>query len=391
MTPKRIFEKISSQPMDSVFGALWEYTKDPNPNKINLTVGTYLDNEQKCPIAPYLKKGEELLIKEQTSKTYLSAEGDTTFIELTKELLFGTGGENIVGLQTVGGTSAIRLLSDYIKREFNCPVYIPNSTWPNHIGLMEAAGLQSICYPYFNSKNRKLLFEEMVDFLSTLLPGSIILLHACCHNPSGLDLSQEEWKRLGELFIKRGLIPFFDTAYQGFGKGLEEDAFAVRYFYSLGLEMFVAYSYSKMFDLYRERVGCLMIVNHSKTNKAMLSSLRAIVRRHYSNPPAHGAETVRLILTHPSLRKEWKEDLEKRRQRIVQMRTLIADKLEEILDVQSIRNSLGFFAFLGFSNEQVYTLRNEGIYMLDNSRINVLGVNEKNIEQIFAAIERVLR
>lgn len=384
------FEHIGSQPADLVLeiGRMW--AKDPNPLKINLGIGIYLDEQGKCPVMDSVKLAEQKLLGIQQSKTYLPIEGDLQFISESKKLLFNDESSFIVAMQSLGGTGALRILADYLKIEMQKPIYVSDPTWPNHHGVFKAAGLDVRTYPYYDRNTHTPKKQEFIDFLDTLEKGSIVVLHGCCHNPTGVDLDPQEWDLVLEKFQKRGLFPFFDVAYLGLGEGLEKDRYAVESFYKSGLEMCVALSFSKMMDLYNERVGALMIVNHSHSIEAMQSTLKQIVRRNYSNPSAHGALVAGMIMKDHDLRSGWLKNLEHHRLRAKNMRHLLFDALKPwIQHKKEFLHGNGFFSYLGIPQDLILKLRKESIYLLDDSRINVLGVNHANIPILKEVFERI--
>jgi aspartate/tyrosine/aromatic aminotransferase len=384
------FEHIGSMPADLVLeiGRMW--ASDPNPSKINLGIGIYLNEEGKCPVMSAVKMAEEKLLKTEETKSYLPIEGDAQFLKEAKNLLFKENSSYVVAMQTLGGTGALRILADYLKLEMPKPIYVSDPTWPNHHGVFKAAGLDVRTYPYYDRATHTPKKGEFIDFLDTIEKGSIVVLHGCCHNPTGVDLTHKEWDLVLEKFQKRGLFPFFDVAYLGLGEGIEKDRYAVDAFYKAGLEMCIAFSFSKMMDLYRERVGALMLVNHSHSIEAMQSTLKQIARRNYSNPSAHGALVAGMIMRESELRSVWLKDLEEHRLRALQMRKELFHALEPwIQHKNEFLHGRGFFSYLGISKELVLKLRNESIYLLDDSRINVLGINRKNIPILKDVFERI--
>lgn len=384
------FEHVGSQPADPVFeiGKMWR--EDPNPKKINLAVGIYLDGEGKNPVMRAVKEAEKLILEEEKTKTYLPIDGSPLFLQETKKLLFSEPHTQIAAAQTVGGTGALRILGQYLKLEMPRSVYVSDPTWQNHHGVFKAAGLEVKTYPYYNRLKHKALKKEFFDFLDTVEKGAVILLHGCCHNPTGIDFTEDEWKLVLEKFQKRGLFPFFDIAYLGLGDGLKKDRFGVDLFYQSGLEMCVAFSYSKTMDLYRDRVGALFIVNHSHTLEAMQSTIKQIIRQNYSNPPAHGVLVVEKILIEPHLRNMWIDELEEHRKRSVETRSIFFETFEPwILHKKEFKEAKGFFSYLGIKKEEVFALRKESIYLLDDSRMNILGINPSNLARFKEVFERL--
>lgn len=384
------FEHVGSQPVDPVLeiGRMW--AKDPNPEKINLGVGIYLDKKGKCPILNAVKEAEKALLETEQTKTYLPIEGDALFLEETKKLLFSENAPLVASAQTLGGTGALRVLAEYLKLEWNHPIYVSDPTWANHHGVFKAAGLQVRTYPYYDRTTHQAKKTEFFDFLNTVEQGAILLLHGCCHNPSGIDFTPQEWDNILEICLKKRLLPFFDIAYLGLGDGIVNDRYAVNTFYKSGIEMCVAFSYSKTMDLYKERVGALMIVNRSHSVEAMQSTIKQLIRRIYSNPPAHGALVVQKILTDPQRKKLWLDELEEHRLRSIEMRALVFQELGDwIPHKKAFQEGKGFFSYLGISKEAVLSLRKESIYLLDDSRLNVLGVNSDNIGRLKQVFSRL--
>ncbi len=384
------FEHVGSQPVDPVLeiGRMW--AKDPNSEKINLGIGIYLDEKGKCPVLKAVKEAEEFLIENEVSKTYLPIEGDHDFLEETKKLLFLENAPLVTAAQTLGGTGALRVLADYLRLEWNHPIYVSDPTWANHHGVFKAAGLEVRTYPYYDRTTHTAKKGEFFDFLHRLEKGSILLLHGCCHNPTGIDFTHSEWDLILDCCLKKGLLPLFDIAYLGLGDGIDKDRYAVNTFFKSGIEMCVAFSYSKTMDLYRERVGALMIVNRSHTHEGMQSTIKQIIRRNYSSPPAHGALVVKTVLTDLKRKKLWLDELEEHRLRSCAMRELILKEFGGwIQHKKEFQEAKGFFSYLGISKEAVLELRKESIYLLDDSRLNVLGVNRANIGRLKQVFSRL--
>lgn len=393
-----IFDPVALAPPDPIFGLVKAYQTDPRPNKINLLIGFYKTEELTTPVLDCVKKAETILLQNEKHKEYLPIDGNGLFIEKIGLLIFGEtfwNTQRIYGAQAVGGTGALRLLGDFFKKEITQEIGVSNPTWPNHPGIFKSAGLQVHQYPYYDRTRHCLVFDKMVEYFNTLKSGSLILFHSNCHNPTGYDLSQEQWKELSHLFRVKNLIPFFDVAYQGFGKGIEEDVWAVRYFFEQGHEMAVAYSCAKSFSLYGERVGALYVVsNTSKNTHQIQSQIKALIRTNYSNPPIHGAAVVATILSSKELIQEWKNDLVQIRKRIMSMRKMLSDALKGARtqrDFGFMERASGLFSYTGLDAKQVERLIAEyGIYLPSDGRINVTGLNKSNLEYVVNAMIKVI-
>lgn len=395
-----IFDRIDLAPPDPIFGLVKAYQADPRPNKINLLIGFYKTEQLTTPVLECVKKAEALLLKNEKNKEYLPIDGNPAFIEKIGLLIFGEAlwnksKERIYGAQAIGGTGALRTLADFFKKEITQEIWISDPTWPNHLGIFKSAGLNVHKYPYYERSSHSLVFEKMRECFNTLPRGSLVLFHSNCHNPTGYDLSQTEWKELSHLFLAKGLIPFFDIAYQGFGKGIEEDVWAVRYFFEQGHEIAIAYSCAKSFSLYGERVGALYIaMGASKNSQQIQSQIKALIRTNYSNPPIHGAAAVAAVLSSAELTEEWKSDLVQIRKRIMQMRKMFLEALKGARtqrDFQFMERASGLFSYTGLDAKQVERLISEyGIYLPSDGRINVTGLNKSNLEYVVNAMIKVI-
>jgi aspartate/tyrosine/aromatic aminotransferase len=391
-----LFDQLSLLPPDPILGLTAAFNADPRKTKVNLSVGLFKTEELKTPILKSVKRAEALLLEEQHSKEYLSIEGDRGYIQQVGALVFGQpfwsrSSEQIVGVQTVGGTSALKIGGDLLKREIGKELYISEPTWPNHRGVFSHCGMRVQNYPYYDIKKNALDLDQLYSFLADLSAGSIVVLQPSCHNPTGADPSLAEWRKLSALFLEKRLIPFFDFAYQGFDEGVEQDAKAIRLFVQEGHEMFVATSHSKNFGLYAERVGALFIVTHSKlAAEKTLSQIKVAIRTNYSNPPLHGASIVYKILSTPSLRKEWEEELTGMRERIIKMRGLFTEALvagSRNKEFRFLKERKGLFSFCGLTESQVDRIRSEdAIYMTGDGRINVAGLNRDNLDYVVKSI-----
>ncbi len=397
MVKMGMFEQVGLSPPDAIFGLVKAFQLDPRPNKVNLLVGFYKTEESTTPILNCVKKAESSLFEKEKNKEYLPIDGSPACIEKIGLLIFGEqlwkkSKDSICGAQTVGGTGALRILSDFLKKELTNEIWLSDPTWPNHYNIFTFAGLRIQKYPYYNKQKHTLIFDEMMACLRTLPAKSVVLLHANCHNPTGFDLSLQQWKELSSLMLDKGLFPFFDLAYQGFGEGIDKDAQAVRYFLEQGHEMAIAYSCAKNFSLYGERVGALYFVCQSNREEIQ-SQIKAIIRANYSNPPIHGAALVTTILDSSELKKEWLQDLEKMRSRIQEMRTRFIATLLSCqfpYDTAFMQNAKGLFCYSGLNQKQVERLiADYGIYLPSDGRVNITSLNHSNLDYVVNAMARV--
>ena len=394
-----LFESLEFIKADAILGLIAEYKNDSRSEKIDLGVGVYRNTEGKTPVLKAVKQAEQILVKDQKSKVYIGTAGAADFNSAIQKLIFGDSNleDRIVTIQAPGGSGSLRVAAELILRaSSSSSVWVSDPTWANHIPLLSSAGINLKSYPYYDSQKHVIKFDEMLDELGKAPLGDIVLLHACCHNPTGLDLTRDQWHLLTDIIIKRELIPFIDIAYQGFADGLDEDVYGIRHMASLVPEMIVASSCSKNFGLYRDRVGTLSILSKDKTSKKIINSqVNNVVRTIYSVPPDHGAAVVSLILNDNKLRKEWISELDEMRGRLKSMRIM----LNEILvsnnakyDFSHLVRATGMFCFLGITEIQVEKLKQDfGIYMVNSSRINVAGITPKNIDYLANSIIRVLQ
>ncbi len=388
------FASLAMQPDDPILGLNEEYKQDKRPDKVNLGVGVYLNDAGKLPLQGSVRTAEELLVARETTHAYTAMSGNPLFCDAVQELVFGESvarKEKRIGtVQTLGGTGALRLgnvlAHDYLGIQQG---HVSNPTWGNHVGLLEHAGITVSRYPYYSAPNHALDREAFFEYLKTVESGSLVLMHACCHNPTGVDLTQDDWRQVLEIVRERELLPFIDMAYQGLGEGLDADAFAPRLFADSGVNCLVASSCSKNFGLYGERTGALHVITQNEEQaRVVISILKTVVRQEYSNPPAHGANVVAEILTTPELRQTWEKEVNSMRARILAMRDQLADA-NPALDF--VRHQRGMFSFLGISAEQMIALRQQyGIYGINNSRINIAGLNANNVERVASAIRAVM-
>lgn len=396
-----MFESISAAPADPILGLADLFRADDRPNKINLGIGIYKDETGKTPVLTSVKKAEQYLLENETTKNYLSIDGLADFARCTQELLFGKESNLIASgractAQTPGGTGALRVAADFLANQTNVKrVWVSNPSWPNHKNVFNAAGLEVCDYQYYDAANHSLDFAGMVASLQEAKAGDVVLFHGCCHNPTGVDPSADQWQQLAKLSQEKGWLPLFDFAYQGFARGLDEDAEGLRIFAASHQELLVASSYSKNFGLYNERVGALTLVAASnEVAKTAFSQVKYSIRANYSNPPSHGAAVVATILGNDALRIIWVQELSDMRQRIQRMRQLFVNTLAEKganQDFSFIIKQNGMFSFSGLTKDQVVRLREEfGVYAVNSGRVNVAGMTPDNMSALCEAIVAVL-
>lgn len=395
-----MFEHIVAAPADPILGLGELFKADSRPNKVNLGIGVYKDETGQTPVLSSVKKTEQYLLENETTKNYLSIEGSPLFGSCTQELLFGKDSAIIADkrartAQSPGGTGALRIAADFIAKNTSAKnVWISNPTWPNHHSIFKAAGLTTKEYQYYNAAEHKLDFDGLLNSLSEAQAGDVVIFHGCCHNPTGIDPTIEQWQQLAKLSLEKGWLPLFDFAYQGFANGLEEDAQGLRAFANTHEELLVCSSYSKNFGMYNERVGAFtLIAGTSEIADNAFSQVKITIRSNYSNPPAHGANIVATILSNPTLRAMWEEELTDMRVRVQRMRQLFVNTLQEKgarHDYSFISHQNGMFSFSGLNKEQVLRLRDEfAIYAVNSGRINVAGMTLDNMSAICEAIVAV--
>ncbi len=396
-----MFESISAAPADPILGLADLFRADDRPEKINLGIGVYKDETGKTPVLTSVKKAEQYLLENETTKNYLSIDGLADFARCTQALLFGNQSPLITAgrartAQTPGGTGALRVAADFLATQTSVKrVWISNPSWPNHNNVFKAAGLEVCEYHYYDPANHTLDFDGMLASLKQVQPGDVVLFHGCCHNPTGIDPTAEQWQQLAQLSQANGWLPLFDFAYQGFARGLEEDAEGLRIFAASHQELIVASSYSKNFGLYNERVGAITLVAaEASVADTAFSQVKYTIRANYSNPPAHGAAIVATILGNDTLRTIWEQELSDMRQRIQRMRQLFVNTLAEKgaqRDFSFIIKQNGMFSFSGLTKEQVIRLREEfGVYAVNSGRVNVAGMTPDNMSALCEAIVAVL-
>lgn len=393
------FDRIEAAPADPILGLTEAFKNDPNPEKINLGVGVYQTDEGVTPVLECVKEAEKIILETENTKSYLPITGMPEFGRLTRELLFGSDSPLVNNGQAVtchcpGGTGALRIGADFIKQQnVATTVWISDPTWANHYQIATAAGLKFERYPYYDRVTHGLAFDRMLETLQQANEGDVVILHACCHNPTGIDPTVEQWEQLADFISSKKLLPFIDFAYQGFGHGIEEDAQGLRIIASRCKEMIIASSYSKNLGLYNERVGALTIISENvEVSNKVLSQMKIAVRTAISNPPAHGEKIVTTVLSNQDLRAKWENELATMRERIRSMRVLLADKLKEAGagDFSFVTEQNGMFSFSGLSKEQVERLKKEfGIYIVGSGRICVAGINHANIDKLVQSIAAV--
>ena len=393
-----MFETLTPKPADAILKLIDEHRNDTRDEKVDLGVGVYRDEQGNTPILSSVKKAEQWLVANQSSKSYLGSRGDAVYCDAIQQLIFGdaASSDRISTVQTPGGSGALRVAAELVLRANpNATMWVSDPTWNNHVPLLGEAGINLREFPYYDGASKGIRFDAMVDALGDAAEGDLILLHGCCHNPTGMDLSVEQWQKVADIVESQKLIPFIDMAYQGFANEVDEDAYPVRLMYERTPEMIVTHSCSKNFGLYRDRVGALCIVaRDGGTVRTVDSQAMFVVRTMYSIPPDHGAAVVAKILNDSELRAEWLAELAQMRQRLKGMRSLLVAELEKIApnhDFSHVARTTGMFCYLGVTPEQVARLKKErGIYLVDSSRINVCGITEGNVQYLAESIASVL-
>lgn len=396
-----MFSELKPLPTDPILGLMAAFKQDTNPNKIDLGVGVYKDEQGNTPVLKAVKKAEAFRLENETSKSYIGLAGNLDYCQKMENLLLGEHpallANRVRTAQAPGGTGALRVAAEFIKRcNKDATVWVTTPTWANHISLFEAAGLTVKEYPYYDYENKDLLFDEMINTLKQVPKGDVVLFHACCHNPSGMDLNAEQWSTVADLAVEVGFTPLIDIAYQGFGSSLEEDAAGLRKLAAAVDEMIICSSCSKNFGLYRERIGaCSIIAKDAATADVSNSVLLSVVRSIYSMPPAHGADIVSTILSSTELTQMWHDELDEMRNRINGLRTLIKESLATkgiAQDFSFIDRQNGMFSFLGINKEQIDRLQKDySIYIVGSSRVNVAGISDTNIDYFANAVADVCK
>lgn len=397
-----MFDRLEIAPPDPILGLQEAFNRDPNPAKINLSVGVYKDALGQTPVLRAVKRAEERILSQETTKDYLGIAGSTEYAAAVQRLLFGQGHEAIadrlaVTAHTPGGTGALRVAGELLQRARpGLCIWLSEPTWPNHVNVFRASGLAIKTYPYFDVEVNDLAFDRMVAAVRQIPKGDAILLHGCCHNPTGIDPTPDQWSEIAQLVAERGLLPLVDLAYQGLAEGIREDTVGILSLYQPGRELLVASSFSKNFGLYNERVGALTAVaSSSDTAAAVLSQLKRCIRANYSNPPAHGAAIVSTILGDPALCADWESELHGMCMRIQHMRRLFVETLAATgvpRDFAFVSRQRGMFSYSGLTPRHVQSLRQDhSVYVVGDGRINVAGMTEANIGTLCQAIADVLR
>ena len=396
-----LFSSVELAPRDPILGLNEQFAADPNPNKVNLGVGVYFDENGKLPLLDCVQAAERALMETPKPRGYLPIDGIAAYDDGVKKLVFGADSEpyqsgRIATVQGLGGTGALKIGADFLKHlNPAAKVLISDPSWENHRALFTQAGFAVGTYRYYDSATRALNFEGMLADLQAAAPGTIVVLHACCHNPTGYDITPAQWDQVIAAVKARGLTPFLDMAYQGFANGIAEDGAVIGKFVAAGLTFFVSTSFSKSFSLYGERVGALSVLCASKDEAdRVLSQLKIMIRTNYSNPPTHGGAVVAMVLNDPKLRAQWEQELASMRTRIKAMRHKLVEGLKAAgvqKDMDFIPTQVGMFSYSGLSKEQMVRLRSEfGVYGTDTGRMCVAALNEKNIDYVCASIAKVM-
>ncbi len=396
-----LFSSVELAPRDPILGLYETFNADTNPNKVNLGVGVYFTEEGKIPLLRAVQVAEKMILENPKARGYLPIEGIAAYNNGVQQLLFSsetemTNAGRSASFETLGGTGALKVGADFLKRlKPNAKVAISDPSWENHRALFEGAGFEVVNYPYYDPTTRGVNFEAMKAYLTSMPADSIIVLHACCHNPTGADISPAQWAEIVAICQNSKLIPFLDLAYQGFADGIFEDGLAVRLFTQSGMSFFIASSFSKSFSLYGERVGALTVVTQSKEETSkVVSQIKRVIRTNYSNPPTHGATIVATVLNDATLRNMWEQELMEMRDRIKSMRELLVKELQAAganKDFEFIKVQRGMFSYTGLSKEQVDRLISEySVYAVGTGRICVASLNTKNIKVVAQGIAAVL-
>jgi len=393
-----LFESLQLLPPDAIIGLIAEYKNDPREPKVDLGIGVYRDAAGETPVLDVVKEAERRILESQASKTYIGSAGSAAFNEAMRDLTFAdsVAGDRVAMLQTPGGSGSLRVAAGVILRaRKDATVWVSGPTWANHVPLLGGAGLELKTYAYYDDERKSLDLDAMLDALHDIPKGDVVLLHASCHNPTGIDPDEAQWREIADVIVERELLPFIDIAYQGFSSGLDSDVFIARELAGRVPEMIVCTSCSKNFGLYRDRVGALFIVTaDSKTRDIAQSQANNLVRTMYSMPPDHGAAVVETILHDEKLRARWVEELGEMRERLHDMRQLLDDALRAEApehDFSHVVRARGMFCFLGISTEQVRRLKKDhAVYMVDSSRINIAGITAGNVGHIARSVAAVL-
>ena len=396
-----LFTAVEMAPRDPILGLNDQFAADSNPNKVNLGVGVYFDDNGKLPLLQCVQAAEKAMMDKPTPRGYLPIDGIAAYDNGVKALVFGADSDvvkagRVSTVQAIGGTGGLKIGADFLKKiNPAAKVLISDPSWENHRAIFQNAGFEVGTYKYYDAANRAINFEGMIADLSAAVPGTVVVLHACCHNPTGYDITAAQWDKVIEVVKAKGLVAFLDMAYQGFGHGIAEDGAVIGKFVAAGLNIFVSTSFSKSFSLYGERVGALSVVANDKEEAArVLSQLKIVIRTNYSNPPTHGGAVVAAVLNSPELRAQWEAELGEMRVRIKAMRQKLVDGLKAAgvqQDMSFITTQIGMFSYSGLSKEQMIRLRSEfGVYGTDTGRMCVAALNSKNIDYVCKAIAAVI-
>lgn len=400
-TEESLLANVKMAPRDAILGLTELYVADPNPKKVNLGVGVYYDDQGKVPLLECVRRADEALTAAGVARPYLAMDGFPDYVRQVQLLLFGpnhpaVAAGRVTTVQAVGGTGGLKVGADFIKRFApEAAIYMSDPTYDNHRPLFEEAGFRIETYPYYDPRTRGIRFPEMLACLKGIPKGSIVLLHACCHNPTGVDIRGEQWDEVMKIVAERRLIPFLDFAYQGFGEGVEEDAQVARRFAQALPAVLVAMSFSKSFSLYGERVGALSVVAADAGESAkVLSNLKRMIRTNYSNPPSHGARIVAAVLASPELRALWVKEVVGMRDRVRSMRRELVDRLKKRIpdDFSFILQQRGIFSYSGLSREQMIAMRERySVYGIESGRICVAALNSRNLDYVADSIAATVR
>jgi len=396
-----LFSAVQMAPRDPIFGLNDQFASDTNPHKVNLGVGVYFDDNGKLPLLECVRKAEHAMLESPKARNYLPMDGIAAYDTAVKALVFGAQSEvvtsgRVATVQSLGGTGGLKIGADFLhKLNPGAKALVSDPTWANHTAIFRNAGFEVGTYTYYDAAGRRVNVEGMLADLRAAAPGTVVVLHACCHNPTGYDLTAAQWDQVVGVVKERQLVAFLDMAYQGFGQGLKEDATAIEKFTASGLSFFVSTSFSKSFSLYGERVGAVSVGTQSKDETdRVLSQLKITVRTNYSNPPTHGASIVASVLQSPELRALWEKELGEMRTRIKSMRRGLVDGLKAAgvkQDMSFITTQVGMFSYSGLSKEQMLRLRSEfGVYGTDIGRMCVAALNTRNLAHVAQAIAAVL-
>ena len=399
--PVSVFAHIELAPKDPILGVTESFVADKNPRKVNLGVGVYCDDNGRVPLLACVKAAEEQSLKQGAPKTYLPIDGLAAYDRAVQGLLLGSDSElikagRVITVQALGGTGGLKVGADFLRKFGSSDeVWISDPSWENHRALFEYAGFRVKNYPYYDAATHGLDFAGMRAALGAMAPGTIVVLHACCHNPTGVDLTAAHWTEVIELVRSRNLVPFLDIAYQGFGDGIDADGYVVRRFAAADIPMLISSSFSKSFSLYGERIGALtMVAGSSEEAARVLSQLKRVIRTNYSNPPTHGGQAVAMVLATPELRKLWEEELGQMRVRIKEMRRALVDKLKTRVPGRNfdfVLTQRGMFSYSGLTSAEVLRLRSEyAVYAIETGRICVAALNSRNIDYVADSIASVI-